>query len=328
MGRFKKEIKKDFTVVHNAFVRDKNLGINARGILITMLSLPEIGPDGQPWNFSVRGLASILPDGKSKIQTALNELEKCGYLLRRQIIEKGRFVDVEYIFSDEPMQEAIDLYKEKQEQKKNKSSNTAIPNTEKPYPENQDTEKQYPENSDSNIIYSNKINSVQISSDQSLYQSKNVSDKNSDSDRSDRAIDGNAERKIYTEIIKENIDYDDILEWNEMFGNEKYTNSVSAEQLDEIVGFIVSEICSNKSYLKICDENIPREAVKSVMLKVNREIVEKTLEIVGQVAEIKNFKKYFISVLYNETTGYHFRERTEQQMMDNDIRRNFYIGED
>lgn len=48
MARFKKEIKSDFTVIHNAFVRDMNLGINARGILITMLSLPELQSNGEP----------------------------------------------------------------------------------------------------------------------------------------------------------------------------------------------------------------------------------------------------------------------------------------
>ena len=36
MARFKKEIKSDFTVIHNAFVCDMNLGINALGILITI----------------------------------------------------------------------------------------------------------------------------------------------------------------------------------------------------------------------------------------------------------------------------------------------------
>ena len=120
MPRLKKEIHEDFTVVHNAFVRDENLGINARGLLITMLSMPEYTRNGEPWNFSIRGLASMLPDGKQKVQTALNELERCGYLLRRQIIDsKGRFVDLEYVFSDEIMPEAIEAYKEKQKSKSN-----------------------------------------------------------------------------------------------------------------------------------------------------------------------------------------------------------------
>lgn len=81
MPVYKRKIEKDFTVVHNAFVRDKALGINARGILITMLSMPEYNSKGEPWNFTIRGLAETLPDGKAKIQSALNELEKHGYLM-------------------------------------------------------------------------------------------------------------------------------------------------------------------------------------------------------------------------------------------------------
>ena len=124
MPVYKRKIDKDFTVVHNAFVRDKALGINARGILITMLSMPEYNSNGEPWNFTIRGLAEMLPDGKAKIQSALNELEKHGYLMRKKIVCKGRFVDVEYTFSDEPMPEAITAYEEKQKNKKEKSINS------------------------------------------------------------------------------------------------------------------------------------------------------------------------------------------------------------
>lgn len=41
MAVLKKEIKKDFTVVHNKFLRDIKLSINARGLLMTMLSMSD-----------------------------------------------------------------------------------------------------------------------------------------------------------------------------------------------------------------------------------------------------------------------------------------------
>ena len=186
MPRLKKEIHKDFTVVHNAFVRDENLGINARGLLITMLSMPEYTRNGEPWNFSIRGLASMFPDGKQKVQTALNELERCGYLLRRQIIDsKGRFVDLEYVFSDEIMPEAIEAYKEKQKSKSNNNGSnnsgkndnfSASQDTENTNPKKQDTGNQYsekpnPEKSDNNKINNNQITNNQICSDKSFNQS-------------------------------------------------------------------------------------------------------------------------------------------------------------
>lgn len=95
--RLKKKIENNFTTVHNAFLRDKTLGINARGILVTMLSLP----DG--WNFSIKGLAAILPDGQKRVATALKELEKHRYLIRERVYENGRVVDWNYIISDEPL---------------------------------------------------------------------------------------------------------------------------------------------------------------------------------------------------------------------------------
>jgi len=57
----KKKIEDNFTSVHNAFLRDVDLSIRARGLLITMLSLSD------DWNFSIKGLASILKaDGEKK----------------------------------------------------------------------------------------------------------------------------------------------------------------------------------------------------------------------------------------------------------------------
>ena len=59
-------------------MRDENLGLTERGLLITLLSLP----DG--WNLSVAGLTHILPDGKDKVAKSLNILIKTGYVTREQ----------------------------------------------------------------------------------------------------------------------------------------------------------------------------------------------------------------------------------------------------
>lgn len=74
MARLTKKMEKDFTVVHNEFIRDKSLGLTARGLLLTMLSMSD------SFSFSIKGLASIVPDGETKVSSALKELERCGYL--------------------------------------------------------------------------------------------------------------------------------------------------------------------------------------------------------------------------------------------------------
>ena len=74
MPKLVKKMSRDFTIINNKLLRDGNLGSSERGLLVTMLSLP----DG--WSFSIRGLAQILPDGITKISNTLNKLESLNYL--------------------------------------------------------------------------------------------------------------------------------------------------------------------------------------------------------------------------------------------------------
>ena len=69
---------RDFTVMGNIHLRDKNLSLKAVGLLSKMLSFN----DG--WQFSTRGLAAICKEGPDAILSALKELEKNGYLVRSE----------------------------------------------------------------------------------------------------------------------------------------------------------------------------------------------------------------------------------------------------
>lgn len=81
----------DYTVLDNGIFRDKNLSLKARGLLVTMLSLPE------KWNYTIEGLSVILKDGKDSIRSALKELEEAGYLVRSRIRnDKGQLTETEY----------------------------------------------------------------------------------------------------------------------------------------------------------------------------------------------------------------------------------------
>lgn len=70
--------RENFLIVSKIFLQDKNLSIAERGLLATMHSLPN------NWEFSVSGMTKILPDGKSKIGTALDGLIKKGYIIKKQ----------------------------------------------------------------------------------------------------------------------------------------------------------------------------------------------------------------------------------------------------
>lgn len=93
--------KSDFTVLDNGIFRDKRLSLKARGLLVTMLSLPE------EWNYTIEGLSIILKEGKDCVRGALNELEECKYLVRnRTRNEKGQLLDTEYIVYEKPLESA------------------------------------------------------------------------------------------------------------------------------------------------------------------------------------------------------------------------------
>ena len=62
------------------------------------------------------------------------------------------------------------------------------------------------------------------------------------------------------------------------------------------------------------------------MLQADINIVENVLLKMAQVDNIKDFRKYFISSLYNEVLTYHFNEGCENRNIDQQIRRDFGYG--
>lgn len=117
-----------FTVVDNYALRDENLSLKARGLLVTMLSLPD------SWQFSENGLCSIFKkDGQSSIRSGLKELEEACYLVRTRTRDSlGRVSSVDWTIYDYPHVEnhnvvkpSLDLQPQlNTNQSKTKESNT------------------------------------------------------------------------------------------------------------------------------------------------------------------------------------------------------------
>lgn len=86
-----------FTVLQNALLRDARLSLKTKGLFAVLASLP---PN---WEYSVSGLIKVTGAGKDAIGTALKELEKAGYLERRQRHGgDGKFSGYTYEIYDEP----------------------------------------------------------------------------------------------------------------------------------------------------------------------------------------------------------------------------------
>ena len=129
MAILKNPSREKFTVVDNYALRDDNLSLKARGLLVTMLSLPN------NWKFSENGLCALFKkDGQSSIRSGLKELETSGYLVRRRTRDdRGRVDGVEWIIFDQPRLENRNVDNpslDSQPQLNTKELNTDLLNTE------------------------------------------------------------------------------------------------------------------------------------------------------------------------------------------------------
>jgi len=96
-----REIKdKNYTRMTNYHFKDRRLSLKAKGLLSLMLSLPE------NWEFSISGLSKLSLDGSDGVRSAIQELERCGYVSRRRFRNaKGQFTVTEYSVLEKPMTE-------------------------------------------------------------------------------------------------------------------------------------------------------------------------------------------------------------------------------
>lgn len=104
---------KNYTVMSNTHLRDKNLSLKAKGLLSVMLSLPD------NWNYSIAGLVAICKENETAIKSALNELKENGYLIVNKLkpskATKGK-IGYEYLIFETPdKEEQKKLMKQSQE---------------------------------------------------------------------------------------------------------------------------------------------------------------------------------------------------------------------
>ena len=78
MAVLKNRTQGSYTITSQTITRDTNLSLTERGMLLTLLSLPD------NWHLTINGLKKILPDGKDRISNTLNSLIEKGYVTRVQ----------------------------------------------------------------------------------------------------------------------------------------------------------------------------------------------------------------------------------------------------
>lgn len=102
MAVFRVNKTKNYTVMSNQHLKEKEMSLKAKGLLSLMLSLPD------DWDYSINGLVAICKENESAIKTTLQELRDFGYL---EVIKKfpkdtdtGR-IEYEYLVYEIPKQE-------------------------------------------------------------------------------------------------------------------------------------------------------------------------------------------------------------------------------
>ena len=83
MPVFRVERNKGYTVMSNYHLRNKSLSLKAKSLLSQILSLPE------DWDYTLSGLCYINRESKGAIRSAVNELERAGYIERHQTTDEG-----------------------------------------------------------------------------------------------------------------------------------------------------------------------------------------------------------------------------------------------
>lgn len=249
MAVFRVERNSGYTVMSNHHLRNKELTLKAKGLLSQMLSLPE------DWDYALAGLSHINRESIDAIRTAVWELEKAGYILRRQgRDEKGKMTAIEYTIYEQPQPMLENPIPGKPMLENPTTDN---PTSENPTQLNKDRSR-------TNLSKKEKSITDLSSTDSFPILSPDPSPCRAAPERKGTEAFKQSAVDIYREIIMENIEYDTLTQDPKM----------DKERLDEIVDLMLETVCSARKTLRIAGDDYPAELVKSKFLKLNSSHIE------------------------------------------------------
>lgn len=271
MAVFRIERTRDYTVMSNHHLKDTALSLKAKGLLSMMLSLPD------EWNYTTRGLAAICKEGVDAIGGALKELEKAGYIVRRQLRGPGgRISDTEYTIYEKPHPAA----EEPPEQPglDTPPPDTGAPDTENPYlvePDMGGPSTEKPAELNTKRSNTQKSN-THLSSTHSFVLSA-------------PAAEGMTEVYEKRKEIREQIEYDLIC------------TPVNRTQVDEFVEIMLEVAMTRSPTIKIGrDAEYPTAFVQQRFEQITSSHIEKVLDGISEnTTRVWNTKAYLLAALFN-----------------------------
>ena len=281
MAVFRVERNRGYTVMSNHHLRNRGLTLKAKGLLSQMLSLPD------NWDYTLAGLSRINREKIDAIREAVRELEKAGYIVRsRERDEKGRLRGADYIIYEQPQPPVLDLPTLENPTLDN-------PTLEKPTQEKPTLENPTQLNKD---ILSKEQSITDLSSTDSIpFHSLNPlpfahGEAATPPERKRTEAKSNSAVEIYREIIKDNIEYDHLIQ----------NCKIDKDRLDEIVDLMLETVCTARKTIRIAGDDYPAELVKSKFLKLNSSHIEFVLDCMREnTTKVRNIKQYLKAVLFN-----------------------------
>ena len=294
MAVFRVERTTGYTVMSNHHLRNKELSLKAKGLLSQMLSLPE------DWDYTLAGLSYINRESIDAIRTAVWELEKAGYITRRQgRDEKGKMTAIEYTIYEQPQPPELDCPVLENPTADNPT--TENPTSENPMQLNKDisrTNLQKKEKSNTDL---SSTHSIPIHSLNPLPYGEGAAEP-PEKKRTER----NDAYRVYEEIIKDNIDYDILIQ-----------DMADRDRLDEIVDLILETVCTRRKTIRVAGDDYPAELVKSKFMKLDSEHIRFVLDCMREnTTKIRNIKQYLKAALFNapSTIGNYYTSLVSHDM--------------
>ena len=205
MAVFRVERNTGYTVMSNHHLRNKELTLKAKGLLSQMLSLPE------DWDYTLAGLSYINRESIDAIRTAVWELEKTGYITRRQgRDEKGKMTAIEYTIYEQPQSpgsHSPGLENPTPGKPILENPIPGNPTSENPTQLNKDISKTNLPNKEKSNTDLSSTHSIPIHSLNPLPYGEGAAEP-PEKKRTER----NDAYRVYEEIIKDNIDYDILIQ--------------------------------------------------------------------------------------------------------------------
>ena len=303
MAVFRVERTRDYTVMSNHHLRNKELTLKAKGLLSQMLSLPE------DWDYTLKGLAAINRESIDAIRTAVLELEQAGYIVRSRVRdERGCLRACDYIVYERPQEKPP---KPTWENPTLDNPTLVQPTLEKPMldsPTQENPTQLNKEIQKTNLPKKEKLN-TDISSTHSIpFHSLNPSPLEDAAQPSERKRkEATDAYSVYEEIIKDNIEYDYLIQ-------DRY---LDRDRIEEILALILETVCTKRRTIRIAGDDHPAELVKAKFMKLNSEHIRFVLDCMQEnTTKIRNIKQYMKAALFNapSTIGSYYTSLVSHDM--------------